>query len=145
MGKVEATEEETGDKYKANQKLKQAVSEVDMVHEMKDKALDNLNDGNQMGKPAASRQTQHRSTKNNQKSSVLVLKKQRMEIIAFRIRGSPDNIINVRFFLEHAWFNKSTKHKIVQEWIKQISFQFGGLMKTRVKEKKNGKYCFYCV
>lgn len=33
-------------------------------------------------------------------------------------------------------FNKSTKHAVVREWVRNQSLQFGSLIETRVKEKK---------
>lgn len=40
------------------------------------------------------------------------------------------------FFWNIRGFNKSTKHTVVQDWIKKFSMQFGGLLETRVKENK---------
>lgn len=40
------------------------------------------------------------------------------------------------FFWNIRGFNKTIKHSVVQEWIRQGSFQFGGMLETRVKEGK---------
>lgn len=40
------------------------------------------------------------------------------------------------FFWNMRGFNKSNKHEVVQKWIQNSMFHFGGLIETRVKEKK---------
>lgn len=42
------------------------------------------------------------------------------------------------FFWNMRGFNKSTKHEVVRSWVNNHSFLFGGLIETRVKEKKAG-------
>lgn len=40
-------------------------------------------------------------------------------------------------FFWNVWgFNKSTKHSVVREWVKNCSFQFGCVLETMVKETK---------
>lgn len=83
MEKFGGIEEETIGKDKANQKSKQAASEVDVVQEVKDKAMDNRNGGNQLGKTAPIRQSLHRRSKNNQKNdSGPNIQKRRIVILA---------------------------------------------------------------
>lgn len=43
------------------------------------------------------------------------------------------------FFWNIRGFNKSTKHNVVQKWIRNNSFQFGCLLETRVKASKAEK------
>lgn len=43
------------------------------------------------------------------------------------------------FFWNMRGFNKQTKHEVVRSWMKNQSFLFGGLIETRVKEKKAEK------
>lgn len=44
-----------------------------------------------------------------------------------------------RFFWNMRGFNKSVKHGVVKEWLKDQSMQFGCLIETRVKERKAEK------
>lgn len=43
------------------------------------------------------------------------------------------------FFWNMRGFNKSTKHAVVRDWIRNHSLQFGGLLETRVKEGRAGR------
>ena len=43
------------------------------------------------------------------------------------------------FFWNMRGFNKSTKHGVVQEWVRDQSMVFGCLIETRVKEKNAEK------
>lgn len=43
------------------------------------------------------------------------------------------------FFWNVRGFNKSSKHRVVREWIQNKGLQFGGLLETRVKESKAGR------
>lgn len=43
------------------------------------------------------------------------------------------------FFWNVRGFTKSSKHRVVREWIQNKGLQFGGLLETRVKESKAGR------
>lgn len=43
------------------------------------------------------------------------------------------------FFWNIRGFNKKIKHEVVRKWIREENMQFGGLIETRVKERKAGE------
>lgn len=105
LEEVGVIDEETVGRDKTSQKSKQAESEVDVAKEAKDKAVDNPNDSNQLGKVAHIDNlfiAVPRIIK--RMSRILLLKKLRMVILALCLRGPPANIIIFIFLLEYAWF-----------------------------------------